>query len=232
MKNRILRIPIKEEAHKMEDILIDTSIRKANWMNVSHLREKYPKVYSLTECGNEYLLERGILRELLTAHYFEKLSEDDIVKAEQYLINNFTHLWNEDKSICISIWALQFIELYKSLGNERALIFAREHFPENKDKCIATFDPDGYIKLYTPYQIFNILFREAHKELDLRELEARTLISPIQREAVSDLVNKKLLELKNIMRTTAIERILKQILLLKSNILKHHCGLPRFKLKV
>ncbi len=169
----------------------------------------------------DLLVERGVVRGMLL--------EGDFARAEAFLKENFASLWAEDPNIKSSIWALQFIEHIRKGEVTTAVEYAKGHFGEGTEGArFVSRDPEGYERLLSIEELFSLLCYEK-----VEESPAKHLLSPVQRESVGDYVNRKILALKNRNGITALEKMLKQLVLTQNLQLEKSNNLGSiFKLKI
>eukprot|EP00826_Nyctotherus_ovalis_P011029 TRINITY_DN12878_c0_g1_i4.p1 TRINITY_DN12878_c0_g1~~TRINITY_DN12878_c0_g1_i4.p1 ORF type:complete len:210 (-),score=63.69 TRINITY_DN12878_c0_g1_i4:39-668(-) len=184
----------------MEETLKERALSSAaEEVTLARSRSIDQQVLAAAEFGAELLVERGIIREILLAGEFEK--------AEEYIKGKFPSIWNEDKNVRVSIWALQFIELLRRADTKAAIDFAREHFTkETEGGHFITFDPNGYASALEIDEVFGLLCYETIEESSMKHL-----FLPMQREAVSDYVSNKILKMRDMKDVTSIEKILKPV---------------------
>lgn len=195
-------------SNAMEEITIARS------MSIDH------EVLPFSDSSMELLVERGIIREMMLKGDFEK--------AEEYLNSKFPELWEKDINIRVSIWALQFIELLKEPDQKKAIHFATEHFNETIDNGkFVSRDTEGYEKILNVDELFSLL---CYEKID--EPKIKHLFSPIQREAVGDYINNKILDMKGSNEITSLEKMLKQLVLVQNSKMEKQNIQSTFKLKV
>lgn len=157
------------------------------------------------------LLERGIIKELLLA--------GELNQVENYIKKTFPHLWEEDHNLRSTIWGLKYIDIIKK-GDQSAIEkFADEHI-ETRGEFIA-FDKDGDDIMIATHPITITLLNEQEDSLS----------SSMQRELLSDYISKKILTIKGKEKTTALERFLKQCVVINNHIKKNKVNKPTFEIK-
>ena len=177
-------------------------------------------VLALGDPKANLLVERGVIREMLF--------EGDFAKAEAFVKENFAKLWEDDKNIKFSIWALQFIEFLKTGKTMEAVQYAREHFGDNtEDACFISRDNDGYEKAIGIEELFSLLCYE-----NVAESPVKHLLSPVQRESVGDYINNRILSMKGKNGITALEKALKQLVVAQNYQLEKSNLGAIFKLKI
>eukprot|EP01022_Parablepharisma_sp_SALTPOND_P028888 TRINITY_DN71966_c0_g1_i1.p2 TRINITY_DN71966_c0_g1~~TRINITY_DN71966_c0_g1_i1.p2 ORF type:complete len:241 (-),score=48.34 TRINITY_DN71966_c0_g1_i1:72-794(-) len=177
-------------------------------------------IIALGDSESYLLVERGIIREMLL--------EGDFAKAEAFIKENFSSLWEEDKNIKFSIGALQFIELLKEGKPTEAIEYARNQLNENAGEArFISRDAEGHGKALGIEDLFSLLCYERMEESPVRHL-----LSPIQREAVGDYINSKILTMKSKDGITALEKSLKQLVAVQNyQMEKYNLG-ATFNLKI
>ena len=172
----------------------------------------------MNEANNEELqVRRKEIRNMLLEGKFEQVGE--------YIKANFTSLWNEDKNLRNSIWALQLIEYLKEQKIKEALEYSANHFTEGG--YFVTRNIKGYEIFIEVKELLTLFCYEKIEESPLKHL-----LSPMQREAVGDYINSKILEMKGKDKDTILEKALKQLVAIQNYQLEKQKVSSTFKLKV
>ena len=169
----------------------------------------------------ESLVERGAVREMLLC--------GDYPKAEAFLQTCFRDIWDEDANIRLSLAALQFIErVHKGLLID-AVHFAQDRLlQDDGDARFVSRDADGYERYMEAEELFQLLCYE-----DIERSGVKHLLSPIQREAVADYINGKILLARSDRSASVLEISLQQLILNETFRLEKANMLgPQFALKI
>lgn len=166
---------------------------------------------------SELLVKRGIIRKMLLNGSFEE--------AEEFVRDNFPALWNEDKAVRNSIWALRFIEFFREHKEKEAIEYSAQHF--SGEGYFVTRDLEGYEQVLEIDQLFSLFCYEKVEDSPLKHL-----LLPMQREAVGDYINKRMLLMRNKKADTELELALKQLTAIQNYRLEQQKISPDFKLKV
>ena len=182
------------------------------------LMEEIPTESSML--NNQLIIKRGVIRKMLMNGNYEDV--------EGYIKENFPDLWNSDRSIQLSLWALRFIEIINSGDIKKAIEYSSEYFADNNDnETIIVRDLDGYEKQMKVDELFGLLCYDKINESPLKYL-----LSPMQRETVSDYINNKIMSLKNLNESTGLEESLKHLVAVQNYQLEMQNSQPNFKLKI
>ena len=217
-EEKILSIPHKNSLELEDDVLKERALNAVEEMTLARSKSMNQKVFALGDLNSELLIERGIIRERLVSGEFEKV--------EEYIKDKFPELWTNDKDIRVSIWGLQFIELLKRKDTKAAIDFAGAHFNEEGGHFI-TFNAEGFEEKLQVNELFGLLCYAQIEDSNMKHL-----LQPIQREAVSDYIGKKILETKGMTGTTIIEKTLKQLILSQNSILQAQNLNSTFKVSI
>jgi hypothetical protein len=179
--------------------------------------EKGESGRGLTEC----LVERGAVREMLLS--------GDFTKAEAFLQTCFRDIWDDNPNIRLSLAALQFIERVRLNQPLDAIRFAQDRLlrDELEKGRFVSRDAGGFERLMEAEELFQLLCYQ-----DLGSSGFQYLLSPVQREAVSDYINAKIMQ-RGDRASSALETSVQQLLLNESFRLEKANMLgPQFTLKI
>jgi hypothetical protein len=217
-EEKILSLPHRNSLELEDDVLKERVLSVIEEMTLARSKSMDQEVFALGDFKAELLVERGIIREMLVSGEFEKVGE--------YIKGKFHDLWANDKNIRVSIWALQFIELLKKRDMKAAIDFASSRFNEEGGHFV-TFSAEGFEERLELNELFGLLCYTQIEDSNMKHL-----LLPIQREAVSDYIGKRILEMKGISGTTVIEKTLKQLIVSQNSILEAQNLNSIFKLSI